>query len=84
MHKQLTTIVTSETFVNSSMESCRSSGNRAYKANGDRINDYSALGHFRHELYTDGRIICVYFVVCLKVWLHINPYWPSKTLLMHS
>ena len=67
-----TTKVTSEAFVNSSMESCRASCDRADYANGNRISDYTALGHFRHELYRDGSIILVYFVVCLKVWLHIN------------
>ena len=36
------------------------------------------LGHFRHELYRDGSIILVYFVVSLKVWLHKIPLLPSK------
>ena len=83
VHRQ-TTIVTSETFVNSIMGLCRTSCDRADNANGDRTSDYTALGHVRHELYRDGSIICVYFVVCLKVWLHIHLYWPFKTLLVHS
>ena len=43
-------------------------------ANGDRVSDYSAVCHFRHELYRDGSMIRVYYVVFLKVhvWLHIN------------
>ena len=46
---------------------------RADNANGDRISDYTTLGHFRHKLYRDGSIILVYFVVILKVWLHKIP-----------
>ena len=65
-----TTIVTSEAFVNSSMESSRPSCDRADNANGNRISDYTALGHFMHELYRDGSITLVYFVVCPMVWLH--------------
>ena len=41
---------------------------RAGNANGDRISDFTTLGHFRHELYRDGSIKLVYFVV----WLHKN------------
>ena len=63
----------SEAFVNSSMESCSASCDRADNANGDRISDYTALDHFRHELYRDGSMILVYFVVCLRVWLHKTP-----------
>ena len=55
--------MTSEALVNSSMESCRASYDRADNANGDHISDYTALGHFRNELYRDGRIILDYFVV---------------------
>ena len=43
---------------------------REDNANDDRISDSTTLGHFRHELYS---ILLVYFVVCLKVWLHNNP-----------
>ena len=71
MHRH-TTIVTSEAFVNSSMERCRVSYDGSDNANGDRIRDYTTLGLFRHELYRDGSIILVYFVVCFKVWLHKN------------
>ena len=46
---------------------------RADNTNGDRISDYTTPGHFRQELYRDDSIILVYFVVCLKVWLHKNP-----------
>ena len=56
----------------------------AGNANGDRISNYTTFGHFRHELYRDGSIILVYFVVCLKVWLHKNPKLPSKIFVMHS
>ena len=59
MHRHIT-IMTSETFVNSSMESCMASGDRAVNANGERVSDYSAHGHSRHELYRAGSILRVY------------------------
>ena len=42
---------------------------RSDNADGDRISDYTTLGHFRRELHRYGIIILVYFVVCLKIWL---------------
>ena len=76
-----TTIVNSEAIVNSSMEWCRVMYDRSDNANGDRISDYTTLGHFRRELYRYGSTILVYFVVCLKIWLgpfHLKVWGEEK------
>ena len=45
---------------------------------------FGAHDHFRHKLYRVSSMIGVYFEVCLWVWLQTNPYWTSKTLLLHN
>ena len=79
-----TTIVTNETFVNASVGPRKPSIDRGKNANGDRVSDFSALDHFRHKMHRVGSMLWVYIMVCLRVWLHIKPYWTSKTLLLHN
>ena len=57
-----TTIVTNETFVNSTVGSYMRSNDRAVNANGDQVSDYSAHGHFRHELCRGGSAISTHFM----------------------